>query len=99
MIVHYNLKSYFDNFDNGLSTTINNGGLNLSGGQKQLIAFLRAVISKKSVIILDEPTSNMDNGLRETIANIILTHELANILLIISHDTVFEAIEAEICLA
>lgn len=46
---------------NGLDLPISEGGKGLSGGQKQLVAFTRLVLTKPSVWLLDEPTASMDN--------------------------------------
>ena len=45
----------------GLDLPISEGGKGLSGGQKQLVAFTRLVLTNPSVWLLDEPTASMDN--------------------------------------
>jgi ATP-binding cassette, subfamily C, bacterial LapB len=44
----------------GLERVITEGGGGLSGGQKQLVAFTRLLLEDPSVLLLDEPTANMD---------------------------------------
>ncbi|WP_435931480.1 ATP-binding cassette domain-containing protein [Moraxella bovoculi] len=46
----------------GLDLKISEGGKGLSGGQKQLVAFTRMVLTQPSVWLLDEPTASMDNN-------------------------------------
>lgn len=46
---------------NGLDLPISEGGKGLSGGQKQLVAFTRLVLTQPSVLLMDEPTASMDN--------------------------------------
>ncbi len=46
----------------GLDLAISEGGKGLSGGQKQLVAFTRLVLTNPSVWLLDEPTASMDNS-------------------------------------
>ena len=45
----------------GLDLPISEGGKGLSGGQKQLVAFTRILLTEPQVMLLDEPTASMDD--------------------------------------
>ena len=47
--------------ENGLDTDVGENGSLLSTGEKQLIAFARAIIADPAILILDEATSALDN--------------------------------------
>lgn len=47
-------------FDGGLSAAVATQGDSLSLGQKQLIAFMRAILRRPDILILDEATANID---------------------------------------
>ena len=59
------LESLLDRFENGLDTIIDNSSERISLGQKQLIAFMRAVLRKPDILILDEATANIDTVTEE----------------------------------
>ncbi|MBD2752467.1 ABC transporter ATP-binding protein [Spirosoma validum] len=85
-----NLEGLLDHFDEGLDTNVLATGDSISLGQKQLIAFMRAVLRNPDLLILDEATANIDTvteqlleeilqNLPETTTRIIIAHRLNTI--------------------
>ncbi|WP_299896062.1 peptidase domain-containing ABC transporter [uncultured Aquimarina sp.] len=56
----YGLDIYIAQFPQGYTTILGEDGINLSGGQKQIIALARVLYKKPQLLILDEYTSAMD---------------------------------------
>ena len=54
------IDSWIDSLPDGYDTQINEESTNISGGQKQLLTIARAYLSNRSILILDEATSNVD---------------------------------------
>ncbi|WP_018626929.1 ABC transporter ATP-binding protein [Niabella aurantiaca] len=84
------LNDLLSRFDEGLQTRLVSTADAVSLGQKQLIAFIRAVLRKPPIVILDEATANIDTvtekileeileKLPETTTKIIIAHRLNTI--------------------
>jgi ATP-binding cassette subfamily B protein len=84
------LNSLLERFDQGLETKIQTTGDGISLGQKQIIAFMRAVLRKPGLLILDEATANIDTiteeqldvilqKLPDTTTRVIIAHRLNTI--------------------
>ena len=90
VIQRANLNGLLERFDAGLDTNVRASGDAISLGQKQLIAFMRAVLRNPELLILDEATANIDTvteklldeilqNLPETTTRIIIAHRLNTI--------------------
>jgi ATP-binding cassette subfamily B protein len=90
VIVDANLGSLLAIFEAGLDTAVLSSGDSISLGQKQLIAFMRAVLRNPQILILDEATANIDtitekllsdilNKLPATTTRVIIAHRLNTI--------------------
>ena len=86
--LHYLIES----LPAGLQTIISENSSNLSGGEKQKISIIRALVKDPEVIILDEPTSALDKESSEKLKMHLLSIKSKKIIIIISHDTIFHDI-------
>jgi ABC-type multidrug transport system fused ATPase/permease subunit len=92
--------------DDGYDSQIGERGVQLSAGQRQLVAFARALVADPRILVLDEATSNVDvhtetlieQGLRRLVAGrtaIVIAHRLSTIrhagrILVLEHGEVVE---------
>lgn len=87
VIQELNLEEYVNKMPKGLDTEISQNTAGVSGGQAQIIAFIRAMLNNKDVIILDEPISNVDAETRKIILDILKIRDFDGILIVVSHLT------------
>jgi len=66
-----NLSSLLARFSEGLDTKVASSGNNISLGQKQLIAFMRATLRRPELLILDEATANIDTVTEQLLEEIL----------------------------
>lgn len=79
------LEGLLSVFDDGAETKILSSGDSLSLGQKQLIAFMRAVLRKPDLLILDEATANIDTITEKLLGEILDKLPQETTLVIIAH--------------
>jgi ABC-type multidrug transport system fused ATPase/permease subunit len=99
-------NTFIDELEDGYDAQIGERGVQLSAGQRQLVAFARALVADPRVLVLDEATSNVDvhteslieQGLRRLVAGrtaIVIAHRLSTIrhagrILVLEHGQVVE---------
>ncbi|MFQ4137431.1 ABC transporter ATP-binding protein [Nodosilinea sp. PGN35] len=101
-----NIHGLIEELPQGYNTELRERGTNLSGGQKQLLAFARAAIRDPGILVLDEATANLDVGTEAMIQEalerllegrtaIIIAHRLSTIrnvdrILVLKHGELVE---------
>lgn len=97
------IEKYIEQFPAGYYTFLSEGGNNISGGQRQIIAFARALFKHSDIFILDEATSAVDVSIRQVIEEtmqyikrkvtvIVITHQLNTIK---SYDKIYKIEEGK----
>lgn len=73
--------------ENGLDTVIGEGGMKLSGGEKQRLSIARALLRRPRLMVFDEATSALDSITEEAISNTIreITDQKEHITVLIAH--------------
>lgn len=80
-----NLSGLLARFEQGLATKVTAGGEGVSLGQKQLIAFMRAVLREPEILILDEATANIDTVTEQLLDQILRELPVSTTKVVIAH--------------
>lgn len=93
----YGFDSFFKQFPQSYATFIGEEGIQLSGGQVQLLALARALFQRPQVLILDEPIASMDRNLRTFVAGLLPRLQKQGISMIIAtHRTEIVALASSV---
>jgi ATP-binding cassette subfamily B protein len=80
-------QSLLQRADKGIDTMIGEGGVKVSGGEKQRLSIARALLRKPSLLVFDEATSSLDSLTEEEISKTVreLSRNNTQVTILIAH--------------
>lgn len=81
----YGFDRYFEQWPMSYATILGEGGVALSGGQRQLLALARCLYAAPQLLLLDEPTSAMDAATERFVIGVLQRYRKQAGVLVISH--------------
>lgn len=85
MLTKLQLTSSLRSAEELLDFNVGESGSNLSGGERQRIALARSLLSERAVILMDEPTSNLDSLSENAVREVIESNVFQQTILVIAH--------------
>lgn len=82
------LETYLSNLEAGINTNIGDRFGYFSGGQRQRLAVVRALLKNSDILILDEPSSAADTDFTKNLFSIVREHAGNRITLIVTHSKI-----------
>jgi ATP-binding cassette subfamily B protein len=83
----YGFDKFFEAFPNGIDTLLGEDGINISGGQRQLVALARALYRNPSLLLLDEPTAAMDTKTEQFVIHLLQKRKSQFATIMVTHRT------------
>ena len=81
----YGFTKFIDSLPQSYMTLVGEEGINLSGGQKQMISLARALYHKPQLLILDEATASMDRESEQFVLNLLTELKKSMGIIFITH--------------
>ena len=78
------LEEYINNHPQGLNAEVGERGALLSGGQRRAVALARCLVRNYPVLLLDEPTANLDPQTEQTVISTLLKLKATGVNLIVA---------------
>jgi ATP-binding cassette subfamily B protein len=86
LIRNMNLVRFLDNLPKGLDTSVGVHGNKLSGGQRQIVWILKAILMNPEIIIMDEPTAAVDDETKGIVHHLLEKVVQGKTVIMITHD-------------
>ena len=97
MIKKLEIGDIYEKFKLKMDIPVGKNGSKLSGGQRQVVWLLRALIDKPPVLILDEPTASMDDKSKIEVTKLVKALGENSTIILITHDTLLLKYSIKIC--
>lgn len=86
------LNRILEKKENGWNTNLTHNGIQLSGGERQLVTLARMMLHQKQIAILDEPTASLDSETTAVIISEVVNMAKKRLVIIASHERRFELV-------
>ncbi len=86
LLEQFGLNEVFDKLEKGIDTSVGKNGSRLSGGQRQIVWFLRIYLQNPEILLMDEPTASLNEETKEVLWELIKKGFADKTIIMSSHD-------------